>query len=89
LQKQVDWLQAGLGRPHIMSQGLDIFGQGGGRQVMVVTRQDSGGNWSPVRVVVGLVAGVGWVRCRQWGGVVKSLMAVVFFTNGMEGNCWW
>ncbi len=59
-----------------MSEGLDIFGQGCGGQVVVVTRQDSGGNRSPVRVVVGLVAGVG---CRQWGGCRKSNVCGIFF----------
>jgi len=71
LRNQVDWVQASLGRPHIMGQGLDIFGRGGGRQVVVVARQGSGGNWSLVRVVVGLFTGVGWVRCRQWGGLTR------------------
>jgi len=42
LQRQVDWVQASLGQLHIMSEGLNIFGQGNVGQVMVVLHQGSG-----------------------------------------------
>ncbi len=49
-----------------MGQGLDIFGQGGGRQVVVVAHQDSGGNQSLVQVVVGLFTGVQVLAVVEW-----------------------
>jgi len=77
----VDWVQAGLGQPHIMGQGLDIFDQGNGRQVVVVTQQGSGKNRSPVQGVAGLVAGV---RCRQWAGCQESIGRGIFGQGGVR-----
>jgi len=71
LRNPVGWVQACLRWLHILSQGLD-FGQGGGRQVMVVMRHGSGKDQSLVQGIAGLGAGVKWVGCWWWEGCQES-----------------
>jgi len=72
-----------LGQPHIMCEGLNIFGQGNVGQVMVVMHQ-GGGKWVQVasgasslsRRVVGRCVACPfargrWVGCRWWEGCQK------------------
>ncbi len=64
-------MQAGLGRPHIMGQGLDILGQGEIGRGMVVAHQGSGRG-------VQVASGTGSLSM----GVVERCMAGLFASVG-------
>jgi len=66
LQSAAGWVQGSLGRPHVVGKGLNICGQGGVWQVMVMACQGTGevaqgasGASILSRWVVGGVEGVG------------------------------
>jgi len=64
-------VQASLGQPHIMGEGLDILGQGEVRQGMVVVRRGSGRG-------VQVASGTGSLSM----GVVERCMAGLFASVG-------
>jgi len=120
----VNWVQAGLRRPYVLSQGLDVtdqspvqgvarqgagvrcrrwegcqessgrgvFAQWEARQLLVGTRRGGGKNLSPDRDMLGLVAGVGWIGCRQGKGGQQARGPEVpvggWIGDASVGVCW-